>query len=267
MSDIVNKQDLVKETFNWEVPVEAVPLPSQGKVYPVSSALYGKDLIEIKAMTAREEDILTSAALMKQGKVITSLLRSCIVDHAINPDEMLSGDRNAIMVAIRVTGYGVQYNASTVCPNCSARSSQAFNLGQLSIKRLNINPVENGGNTFEFKLPVTGKVVHFKFLTGKEESERALMVERVQKMTAGDAVERGVTSRLEYQIKSIDNVDDRNALSQFISKMPARDSKALRNFIADNEPGIDLTADMKCPECLKHGRVALPIGANFFWPE
>jgi hypothetical protein len=267
MSDNVTKQDIVKEKFNWEVPVEAVPIPSQGKVYPKSSPLFGKEMINIKAMTAREEDILMSAALIKQGKVISQLLASCIVDKSVDPDEMLSGDRNATMVAIRITGYGADYTVHTTCPNCTKRSEQTYNLGDLQIKRLALKPVSDEGNIFEFRLPVTGKKVHFKFLTGKEESERSLMLERMKKMTKGLGVERDVTSKLEYQIVSIDGITDGNAIRQFISKMPARDSKSIRKFILDSEPGIDLTVEMTCPECLHQGRVALPIGASFFWPE
>lgn len=267
MSEIVQKQDLVKEKFGWEIPVESVPIPSKGKVYPPGSPLHNKEIIEIKSMTAREEDILMSPALIKQGKVITHLLSSCIVDKNIDPDDMLSGDRNAVMVAIRITGYGADYTVSTTCPNCTFRSKQTYNLGDLSLKRLQISPVSSNGNTFEFRLPVTGKMVHFKFLTGRDETERSTMIERMKKMTNGQAVDRDVTSRLEYQVVAIEGVEDGNAIRQFISKMPARDSKALRDFIKENEPGIDLNVDMKCPECMKHGRVALPIGASFFWPE
>ena len=267
MSDLIEKQDLVKEKFNWEIPVEAVPLPSKGKVYPKDSPLYSREFIEIKSMTAREEDILMSSALIKQGKVLTQLLASCIVDKSINPDDLLSGDRNALMVAIRITGYGAKYDALTTCPHCSAKSKQTFNLGDLSIKRLEIDSVGEDQNIFEFRLPVTGKTVHFKFLSGREEEERSITLSRMRRMTGGQSVDRDVTSRLEYQIVAIDGIDDRNAIGQFISKMPASDSRALRIHIKDNEPGIDLSVDMKCPECLKHGRVALPIGANFFWPE
>jgi len=267
LENLVNTQDLVKDKFDWEVPVEAVPLPSEGTVYRADSALHGKKLVEIRAMTAQEEDILSSPALIKQGTVITSLLKSCIIDKNVDVNDMLIGDRNALMVAIRITGYGHQYTASTNCPQCRAQSSQVFNLGDLEIKRLNISPVREGENIFEFKLPVTGKTVHFRFLSGRDEVERSIMLERMRKLTNGQGVERGVTSRLEYQIASVEGVEDRNAITQFISKMPARDSMELRNFIADNEPGIDMSCNMNCPHCSYAGRVALPIGANFFWPN
>ncbi len=266
-NDLIQKQDLVKEKFGWEIPIESVPIPSQGKVYPAGSSLHHKETVEIKAMTAREEDILMSNALIKQGKVVSSLLHSCIVDKSIDPDSMLAGDRNAVMVAIRITGYGADYTVSTSCPHCTARSKQTFNLGELELKRLEINPVSDGGSVFEFRLPVTGKMVHFKFLTGKDEQDRSLMLERMKKMTGGLGVEREITSRLESQIVAIDGIEDGNAIRQFVSKMPARDSKELRKFIQTHEPGIDLSVEMHCPECMKHGRVALPIGASFFWPE
>ena len=103
-------RNVMKDDFGFEIPVENVPLPSRGVAYAPESPLYGQETIQIRAMTAREEDILTSRALIKKGTVISHLLRSCMIDKRIDPDEMLSGDRNAVMVALRVTGYGADYN-------------------------------------------------------------------------------------------------------------------------------------------------------------
>ena len=80
------------------------------------------ETVDIKAMTAREEDILTSRAFIKKGTVITELIRSCLVDKRIDPNSLLSGDRNALMVAIRVTGYGVEYSTEVTCPVCDTYS-------------------------------------------------------------------------------------------------------------------------------------------------
>src|SRR3954469_15055994 len=118
------------------VPTETIPLPSSGKVYPVSHPLHGQFAVAIRAMTARDEDILTSRALLKQGKVISALLRSCLMDKSIDCDELLIGDRNAIMVGIRVTGYGAEYKVETSCPACDSRFKHQFDLSQLPIKRL-----------------------------------------------------------------------------------------------------------------------------------
>jgi len=266
-NDLIQKQDVVKEHFGWEVPVEVVPLPSRGMVYGPDSPLHGREMLEIKSMTANEEDILMSPALIKQGKVLNTLLSACLIDKSIDPDELLSGDRNALMVAIRITGYGSDYTVQTTCPNCSARRPQTYDLAELAIKRLILKPVDESGSIFEFDLPVTKKKVYFKFLSGKEEAERSLFIERMKKVTGGSGVDKGVTSKLEYQIVAIDGVTDGNAVRQFISKMPARDSKSLRRYIGEHEPGIDMNVNMKCPECGHQGDVSLPIGASFFWPE
>ena len=103
-------RNVMKDDFGMEVPVESVPLPSRGLIYPVDSSSHNRETIEIKAMTAREEDILTSRALIKKGTVITQLIKSCVVDKSINVESMISGDRNALMTAIRITGYGSDYN-------------------------------------------------------------------------------------------------------------------------------------------------------------
>ena len=266
-TDFVQKQDVVKDKFGWEVPIEIVPLPSQGRVYPVESPLRGREIVEIKAMTANEEDILMSPALIKQGKVLDTLMSSCLVDKNIDPQDLLSGDRNALMVAIRITGYGSDYTVKTTCNNCSARRPQTYDLAELAIKRLVLQPVDPEGSVFEFELPITKKIVNFKFLNGREEAERVLIAERMRKVTGGSNINRDVTSKLEHQIVSIDGITDGNAIRQFISKMPARDSRSLRKFITEHEPGIDMTVSMKCPECNHQGDVSLPIGANFFWPE
>ncbi len=97
-------RSVMKDDFGYEVPVEAVPLPSKGTVYPADSPLHGQETVEIRAMTAKEEDILTSRALIKKGTVITHLIQSCLVNKQIDVNEMLVGDRNAIMTALRITG-------------------------------------------------------------------------------------------------------------------------------------------------------------------
>ena len=257
--------NVMRDDFGYEVPVENVPLPSGGIVYDVDGALYGKETIEIRAMTARDEDILTSKALIKKGTVITQLIKNCLVDRRVDVDSMLVGDRNAIMTALRITGYGAEYNIEVDCPACSERSKQEFSLTDLPIKRLGIDPVAQGANSFEFKLPMTKKKVRFKFLTGTDESEITVAMERRKKQ--GMQADSLVTSRLQHSITAVDGVTDRNKINMFIRNMPARDSLALRRHIDKAEPGIDMKAWMTCPHCLEHSEVRLPMGASFFWPD
>jgi len=258
-------RNVMADDFGFEVPVESVPLPSNGTVYPADSSLYGKETVDIRAMTAREEDILTSRALIKKGTVITHLIRSCLVDKTIDVDEMLVGDRNAIMTALRVTGYGSDYNAEVDCPQCGERSKQEFQLTELPIKRLETSPVADGANLFEFTLPMTQKKIHFKFLTGHDEANITVLMERRKKQGAqGESL---VTTRLSHQMVAIDGIKDKNKIATFIKNMPARDSLALRKHVDKAEPGLDMKTWMDCPHCMESSEVRLPMGANFFWPD
>ena len=261
----IQTRDVMRDDFGFEVPLESVPLPSNGVVYPSESALHMKETVEIRSMTAREEDILTSRALIKKGTVITELIKSCLIDKKIYVPDMLAGDRNAIMVALRITGYGAEYAVEADCPKCNVRSKQEFNLGDMPIKRLQIEPVAKGQNVFEFKLPVTKKTVHFKFLTGRDEEEISTIQERTKKQ--GAQADNIVTNRLQFAIVSIDGKTDRSAINGFIRNMPARDSMSLRKFIDANEPGIDMKGNFDCPSCSDVNEVRVPLGASFFWPD
>jgi len=263
----VPMEDVMKDDFSWQVPVESVPIPSQGKIYPEDSPLYRKETIEIKAMTASEEDILASRALIQKGEVLNYLIKSCVINKSINPQDLLSGDRNALMIAIRVTGYGTDYHASANCKACDARNTQIFNLGNLEIKRLKVEPVTLGVNLFEYTLPVTKKKVGFKLLTGHDQHEIDTISERKRKMFPDDVVGTNVTSKLLYSIQSVDGISDKNKIRKFIQNMPALDSRKLRKYMEDIEPGIDMATWMTCTECGEETKVSLPVTTEFFWPR
>ena len=259
-------RNVLKEDFNWEVPVETVPLPSQGKIYNPDSLLYNRETVDIKAMTAKEEDILTSPALLKRGETVSTLVESCITDGNINVDEMILGDRNALMISIRVTGYGQDYRVSIDCPKCSHSNNKTVDLGNLPIKFLEISPVKKGLNEFDFTLPVTKKNVTFKFITVKDEREMSQTREKMNKHF-DVVVENNVTANLEQCIMSIDGIRDKNKIRHFVQYMPAFDSKSLRNFIKENEPGIKMEYDLVCDDCTNVSSVIVPMSSEFFWPS
>lgn len=261
----ISTADKLKQDFGLDIPVELVPLPSAGKTYEVGSPLAGAETVEITAMTAREEDILTSKALLKKGTVINELVKSCLVNKAVNPLDLLVGDRNALMIAIRITGYGHEYDAEVECTECETRSQQVFNLAELGIRRLQIEPISPGVNLFEYKLPYTGKTARFRFLTGCVEQEMAVIEQRTKKQIGGP--ESSVTMGLLHSIVSIDGIEDRAKLAQFVRAMPARDSLALRSYIKDNEPDVIMKQSVTCPNCGHDEEVDMPIGINFLWPQ
>lgn len=254
----------MRTDFGLSIPVETMPLPSNGLVYPVDSALYNRETVDINAMTAREEDILTSKAYLKKGTVITELIRSCLTDKSIDPREMLTGDRNALMVAIRITGYGPDYEAELECSECNVKAPRAFDLSRLPIRRLEISPVTPGANLFEYLLPHSKKTVRFRFLTGKDEEEVVATSEKQKKL--GLVSETSVTTSLLYSIVSIEGIEDRAKIAGFVRMMPARDSLALRNYIRENEPGIIMKQETSCPACAHAEEVNMPLGVTFLWP-
>ncbi len=258
-------KNVMKDDFGFEIPVETVPLPSGGRVYPVETGLHNVDKVEIRAMTAKEEVILTSRALIKKGTVITELIKSCLIDKRLDVDDMISGDRNALMTSIRITGYGSDYTAQCDCPACGETGKGEFSLLELPMKELQIDPVVEGANLFEFTLPVTNKKVHFKFLTGKDENEIQTILERRKKQGWGS--DNLITTRLQHQLVAVDNIKDRNKITQFIKHMPAKDSLALRKYIDRNEPGVEMKSWYDCPACMESSEVRLPMGASFFWPD
>jgi hypothetical protein len=260
-------RNVLSDDFGWEVPVESVPLPSNGVLYPPESTMHGKKTVNIKAMTAKEEDILSSRALISNGTVILELIRSCAVDADFHPENLLVGDRNALMVAIRITGYGPDYNVRSTCPVCRASDSYTFNLADMPIKRLKIDPVSDGVNCFEYMLPVTKKVVRFKFLTGRDNDLIEEESKKMSELFPDDYIGSTVTRRLKFSILSIDGIEDRNKIAKFVENMPALDSSKLRGYMSENEPGIEMTGKLDCKSCGKTSEVSLPLGASFFWPK
>ena len=261
----IKVSNVMKDEFGFEIPVESVPLPSLGVIYPQDGPLHGKETIDITPMTAKEEDILTSRAYIKNGTVLTKLIHSCVVNKQINPDDLISGDRNALLVSLRITGYGADYEIEVDCPACDAKNKSTFDLSKLKIKRLEVEPVVEGENLFEVKLPVTKRNVRVKFLTGHDEREMMIINERKEK--SGLKSESAITDRLIRSIVSVENIADKNKIAIFVRNLPARDSLALRRFLDRHEPGVDMKAWMTCTSCHEESEVTLPMGASFFWPD
>lgn len=250
----------------YQIPVDSVTLPSKGILYPVGHALCNEESVEIKCMTAREEDLLTSRALIKNGTVLSKLLSACMVSMSVEPLDMLAGDRNAVLIAIRVTGYGADYSVKITCPDCSEDHDHTFSLGNLRIKTLPELPMQPNVNAFEFTLPMSDMHVEFKLLTGRDEQELSKAQERQKKML-GTQVENNVTGRLLACILAVDGDRDRGKIASIVKNMRAGDARALRNFMDKIEPGVDMKQFAKCPHCGEDSEVEVPLGLNFFWPD
>lgn len=262
---VMSQAERMKADFGVDLPTDLVPLPSKGLCYPVGHPLNMKESVEIRPMTTREESIIMNRAFHKKGTTITELIRSCLTDPSIDPAELLSGDRNTILVAIRITGYGAEYPVEVKCSECDAEQKFPFDLSQLPVQFLDLEPTQPGTNNFEFTLPVTKKVIGFRFQTGVDEQSASQSKEQKKKLKL--PADETITDVLLRTVVSLDGNNDRARISQFVKGMPARDSLALRTYIRDHEPSIVFRQEITCESCENTEEVVVPLGVTFLWPD
>jgi hypothetical protein len=206
-------------------------------------------------MTAKEEDILTNQAYIKNGTVLDKLLKSLIVSK-INFDELLIGDKNAIMIAARILGYGSEYSFDYL------GESHTVDLSQVENKPLKEELFKDGTNEFEFTLPKSGNVVTFKILTHKDEQDINRELEGLKKINKDGSPE--LTTRLKHIITSVNGDREKKSIREFVDGyLLAQDSRALREYLKEVQPDVDLTFFPDGSD----DRVNIPIGISFFWPD
>jgi len=239
-------------------PTEVIDLPSEGKLYPKEHPC-SNGKIEIKYMTAKEEDILTSQNLIKKGVVIEKLLDSLIVTEGVKTDDLLIGDKNAVMVAARILAYGPEYPCEVTHPTTGEKLQHTFNLAECPFRKLQKDVTEN---SFEVTLPVSKKKIKFSILTGKEEKQIEKDLQASKKV---GAVAPELTTRLRYLIKEVDGDNSQSLINEMAINMLSRDSMFLREKIRQVSPDIQLIQEIELGgESVK---VAVPMTVNFFWPE
>jgi len=240
-----------------QFPTEMVTLPSKGLLYPEGSPLK-KGEIEMKYMTAREEDILTNQNLIENGTVIDKLLQSLIVT-PIKYKDLLIGDKNAVLVAARILGYGkdyeFEYNGEKI----------EVDLTTISDKPLNESISKSDKNEFTFKLPASNVEVTFKLLTHGDEQAITSELKGLKKINKNSSAE--LSTRMKHIITSINGDYEKSTVREFVdTKLLARDSRALRKYIVDLQPDVELTFDYEN----KNGdfvKMPVPVNLNFFWPD
>jgi len=253
--------------FSFVVPTEFVELPSGGKYYPEGHPLRGQGTIEIKQMTAKEEDILTSRTLLKSGVAIDRVIQSIVMDKTINTDTLLVGDRNAILIAARVSGYGNIYNTNVTCPNCSTAQDYSFDLNNAYLENgggTGFEVTNNGDGSFTTVLPRTNVTTTFRLLTGHDEKNMLQQAEMTKKRKG---LEQAVSSQIRRMIVDLNGDSSQQALNYFIENVPSLDIRHLRACYRSVAPNIDLTQDFECQECGHEQEMEVPLTADFFWPD
>ena len=248
-----------------QFPTEVIDLPSKGYFYPKDNPL-SSGQVEIKYMTAREEDILTSINLIQKGIVLDKLLEALVVSD-VNLDDILIGDKNAIMVASRVLAYGKDYIFDFTDPSSGETREESVDLTKLKDKKVDFSKYEKGKNEFDFELPASKKVITFKILTQKDEKQIDNELKAMKKLTKESGIDPEITTRLKASILAVDGDRERNTVNKFVdNEFLSVDSFAYRVYLASITPDIDLSYSVE----LDNGEVeevAVPVTAQFFWPS
>ena len=251
-------------SLSFAVPTEFVELPSKGKFYSSDHPLHSQETVEIKYMTAKEEDILSSTALLKKGLAIDRLLESIVVPN-LDPKTLLVGDRNAIMIAARISAYGKAYHAHITCENCLTRQECVFDLEKVGynlecfdaeLLKDNSLSYNEERRSFDYVLPKSGTTVSVKVPTGFDE----IREDEKQESSA-------ITTILTKLIVAVEENDNRGYIANFVNSMLAWDSRALRTVLPLTTPNVNLEQEISCRFCAHTETKEVPLTAEFFWPQ
>lgn len=243
-------------------PTEEVNLPSKGLYYDKSNPL-SSGKVEIKYMTAKEEDILTSINLIRKGTVIDKVLEALIVDKKIKIDDLLVGDKNGLVIATRILAYGKNYEIQAFCDDCQEVSQLVVDCTKLSDKEISTKTKEN---KFSMELPRTKVRIEFKLLTSGEEKLVEKDVVAMQKAQPDHDYTN--TFRFKRMITSVDGDTKQTVINDFVdNKFLAQDSLAFRKHLQDVTPDVNMGYPFECVKCDHEQEVTVPLGTTFLWPD
>jgi len=238
-------------------PTEIVELPSKGLVYDKDNPL-SSGKIEMKYMTAKEEDILTNQTYINDGTVLDKLLDSLVVSK-VDYGDIVVGDKNALLIAARILGYGSEYEFTY------KEEKLKIDLSKLENKKIDESLFEQGNNEFPFTCPKSGTILTFGLLRHKDEKSISKELEGLKKINPLASAE--LSTRLKYMIKSVDGSSEKKEIRNFVDNFfLAQDSRAFRNYVKDFQPDVDLSVSIKTVYGGEED-IEVPIGLNFFWPD
>jgi len=253
----------MSENTGFTMPTETVELPSKGLLYPSGSALStGK--VEMKYMTAKEEDILTNLNYIKNNTVFDKLVQSLLVTK-INYEDLLVADRDSLLIAARILGYGNEYKFQYKNEAVDVDQEVVVDLSELNTKYLDESLVKPYTNEFSYELPSTGTKLTFKLLTVKDEKTIERDLAGFKKINPQASPE--LSTRLKTIITSVNGNSDKSVIRDFVDNhFLARDSREFRKYLKTVTPGIELKFDLYTDNYTEEG-IDISLDSNFFWPE
>jgi hypothetical protein len=242
----------------FRTPYDIIELPSQGLLYPNK-----KSKVKIEYLTAMDESIITSPNIVANNKVVETLLSRKVKDLGFDTSELIEGDRVAILVFLRVTGFGNEYTQLVWNEISGEYEEGIIDLSTLKPKKLTIKPDEN--NHFDYELPISKKKIKFRFLNSKDEEEIDILDDQQMKRNKTEISNRLMITS-ERQVVAVDGETDKIKISNILRNLKIMDARSLRKYIFDIEPGLDLNTTART-----QGRGSVPtflkFNRSFFWPE
>ena len=263
-----NSHSPAASPLDFVSPTEFVELPSKGHGYSKEHPLYEKDVIEIRYMTAKDEDILTSQTLLKKGIALERFLQNIIVDKTINTKTILVGDRNAIIIAARASGYGTEYETLVSCPSCAEKQKECFDISNPIVSESqwseDVGVKKSDSGNFIARTPMTNFDIELRLLTGEDEMKLASITSAKRKRKLEESV---MTDQFKMMIVSISGYSEKEIIDKYVDNMPAKDSRYLRNIYKLISPNVKIKNDFTCNSCGYEQELEVPFGADFFWPD
>ena len=257
MTDDVRSSELNGATF-------FVDLPTKGASYPEGHPFHGKETIEVKMLTMKEEEILLNSSYAQKGVLVDKLLQSIILEKDFNPKEIFETDQLAILIAARIDAYGEDYGVTIECMSCGEDYDADLDLSKI-LENVNVPDIETTENgTFIIELPKSKKVVEYKILLPTEANSVKKTTEKMQKMNINTSEQKEFYKRI---LLSVDGDTDREVISNFIDNMRIMDSRFLTKKYGNCLPSINASFKSACSHCNHEQEGGLPIQANFFFPE
>jgi len=257
-----------KGLLDFVSPTQFVTLPSKGQGYADTHPFYNKEDIEIRYMTAKDEDILSSESLLRKGIAVDRFLENVLMDQKVTIDSLLIGDKNAILIAARTSGYGNLYETEVVCPVCGTKNELTFDLNKQNIFAGELpddgSITKNEKGNFIISLPNSKVTIEFRLLTGKDEK---IMIKRIADAKKRKTATSSVTDQYKMMIVSAQGETDRALISKFVELMPVSDSRALRDAYQKVSPDVKIIDHFQCISCGHEQELEVPFGADFFWPN
>lgn len=250
--------------ISFPMAVEAVDLPSKGLYYQPGHPLHGAAHVEIRHMTAKDEEILSSRSLLQKGIALDKMVQGLFVNKQILLEDLLIGDKNAVILSARIMGYGEEYKPQIICTSCMEKSVYTFNLNSIKQKQADTDVPVSSNGTFSFELPLSKFNVTLRLLKGKDEKELQQLAEKKKKHGLPDSP---ILDQMKQMVVSVNGNSSREMINKTLEELSPRDAKYIREQYAKVSPNVDFKQKFECPKCGNEEEVMMPFTAEFFWPN